>query len=511
MTRIRRLPGTQVDPPKTIEPSDPQYDIIIVGAGTAAMGCLYGLLEEAEKSPMGRIAILESGPRASDNHNQLQDWYSTAHSNKSCCLVGEAKLGSRRVEIPQGRGRGGTTRINAGLCCSWTTEERDDDTLPRAMQHLRAVLHQNGVFEDQPVPIIVNPSNGRRVDYHQGLIEPLGRPEGVEWIDGATCRRVLYKNNQITGVEYTTNGDGSVRHQLYATRVILAAGVFASPVILAASGLLGNDDHVVGMVQDHVMIPAAFFVWPSPTTSSSTNETLCFNGVKSMHRVDLNQEYTFQISEMDVSVFSNILPSLAVDYLFRRTAWDGWEWVVHPVGTAVATLLRLFISWTPLYWFLKYCVKVVAVFLVRSPTAFNGSFCIRRQQDQNYGVMGIQLDYLRSDRDLAAVRQFWTEFMSRPTRGWEFFPGPLVRSNFDLGAPLHEDRFRLYCQEFCLPYFHWCGSLAATDPTVSFPHGLFVCDASTLHPLPPVPPALTLAARGYVLAQDLVSQAKLDR
>jgi len=392
------------------------------------------------------------------------------------------------------------------------------------MQHLQAVLRKNGVFEDQPVPMIVKPSNGTRVDYYQGLIEPLGQLEGVEWIEGATCRRILYKNNQITGVEYTTtttdNSTAPQQLQLYASRVILSAGVFASPVILAASELLGNNlfSNSDCLVQDHVMIPAAFLVWPTQT-NSSTDETPYWNGVKGMNRVDINEDYTFQISEMDVSVFSSILPSLAVDYLFHRTAWDGWEWFIHPIDTVIETILRFVIAWTPLYWFLKYCVKVVAVFLVRSPTAYNGSFRILRQEDESYKVSNITLDYLRSDRDVAAVQHFWAEYMTIQTcaiQGWEFFPGPLVRSNFRLGGPLHEERFRLFCQEFCLPFYHWSGSLSSAygsptsdpPPVPLLPHGLFLCDASTLHPLPPVPPAPTLAAHGYLLAKNLHSQAE---
>lgn len=493
-----------------VDPSEKEfdrYDIILVGGGTSAMGFLYGLLEDGMVPSRRRIAILEQGvadpdvstsktTRSCGRKELLVDWYATAHKNDGASRLGEASIGNRRVKIPRGMGRGGTTRINAGLCCSWSKgADTHDGSLHDAMEHLQTVLKKNGVFHNEPVPLVVDTSNGSRVDYYQGLIQRLGPQEELTWIEGATCHRILYEKNQAKGVEYTRRGDNAFR-KIYASRVVLTAGVFASPVILKASGLC--EDQSIFLLQDHVMIPAAFFTWPRYSYSSEAKP--CWNGVRDMHKIILNRDYTFQISEMDVSVFPSILPALTVDYIFRRTTWDGWKWFVHPVCVVTETLLGLIVNWTPLYWVLKHYVKVVAVFLVRSPTSFNGSFRIK-EQDQQYFVSDVQLDYLRSDRDLEAVRQFWTKHLPCFRFGWEFFPGQCVRTNFRLAGTLHERRFRFYCHQFCLPYFHWCGSLASL--TDSLPRGLFVCDASALHPLPPVPPALDLAARGYLLAKNI--------
>lgn len=504
------------------------YDCIIVGAGTAAMGVLRGLLQDNndDKDPW-RIAVVEQGGRPQDKKRQLVDWYTTAHSNNnkddSATLL-RAKLGrDRYITVPTGKGRGGTTRINAGLCCTYKANNNNQQRQQQqAMAQLQSVLQQNGVWTTRPVPMIVQPNNGRRVDYYQGLVEPLLSSSSsssavVDWFDSATCQRILHDKQQVQGVEYSVNENDAIQKKtLYAPRVIVAAGVFGSPVLLAVSGLVVAEQETFGLL-DHVMIPVAYVEWGSLSDRNCNNNnnisTSCWNGVKNMKCVEFNDEYTFQISEMDASIFPSILPSLAVDYIFGRTTWEnlGGHWLVrsllaYPAKWVLKSLLYLLVAWSPLYWILKHWVKVLAVFVVRSPTAFNGSFRIKKK-DETYVATDIQLDYLRSDKDVLAVQQFWQQHLDAMRdlhAWWEVFPGPLVRVGCRPGRPLQLDRFRFYCQQFCLPYFHWCGSLANDHSFAgSLPAGLQICDASTLHPLPPVPPALTLAARGYILGTGL--------
>lgn len=490
---------------------DATYDCIVVGAGTSAMGFLRGLLEQealSSSSVVRRIAVVEQGstPVAS-SRRMLQAWYPDAHTS---VLPRQARMGSRRIRIPVGKGRGGTTTINAGLCTSFATT---DSRLQQAMDHLREVLREKGVYQASPVPTVVHSATGRRVDYFQGLVESMllssssssnsSSSVQVEWIDGATCRRILgdetrQGTGKVTGVEYESENGQTTR--IFAPRVVLAAGVWASPAILVASGFLSADTRF--SVQDHVMIPAVF--WGRPPQHAALTEPP-WNGVASLECIRWNDDYAFHVSQMDASVFSGILPALAVDYLFHRTEWDRLRCLTTPISIMIAWLLRLLSTWTPLAWFLQKHITVVGVFLVQSPSRYNGSFAIRRGDQDNCVVDNIRLDYLRSPEDLQAVTEFWSQHISRRFgSSKECLPGRLVRSGLRLDQSLHPERFRIYCQQLCLPYFHWSGSLSERrDP---LPLGLTVCDASTLHPLPPVPPALVLAARGYVLAQEFWQQ-----
>lgn len=490
-----------------------EYDCILVGAGTSAMGVLRAILEDysyEEQSPRRRIAVLEQGRDRQQERNNEDDklvyWYAKAHAHdRNNTQLWQARLGLHRyITVPAGKGRGGTTRINAGLCCRASIRTETNPALASAAEHLQSVLSQNGVWVNSPVPMIVNPSNGNRVDYYQGLVEPLlhtTTSKTVEWFDNATCRRILYQDNQVQGVEFTTtsnNDAAAVYRRLYAPVVVVTAGVFGSPLLLAASGLV--DSKRTFLLQDHIVIPAAFWGWKSQKFANN-----CWNGVINMPVVELNDQYTFHVSEMDATVFPVILPSLAADCLFRRTAWERWKWFLGTAYWITKFALYLLVTWTPLYLILKYVVKVLAIFLVRSPTPFNGSFRITRTQE-HYKVTDIQLHYLQHKNDVDALQQFWQQHLeSALSRQWcEFFPGPLVRMGFWLSRTLHVNRFRFFCQQFCLPYFHWCGSLAFLETSTNcLPVGLHICDASTLHPLPPIPPALTLAARGYVFGRSL--------
>ena len=94
------------------------------------MGVLRGLLEENETTTNAikpwRVAVLEQGRRCHDGgkkDDKLLHWYTTAHNdnnnnNPRNTILRRAKLGKHRyITVPTGQGRGGTTRINAGLCC----------------------------------------------------------------------------------------------------------------------------------------------------------------------------------------------------------------------------------------------------------------------------------------------------------------------------------------------------------------------------------------------------------
>jgi choline dehydrogenase-like flavoprotein len=248
-------------------------------------------------------------------------------------------------------------------------------------------------------------------------------------------------------------------------------------------------------------------------------------------------------------VHADILPSLLVDWLLlsRRRDWynnntqsDGprrrrpipallflargvstmLSVAVHSLAMLLECVLRWAILWTPLGWILRYHVTIMAIFCMNPNTAGN-KLSIRRisrrrpslgpfkmTKDHRPPVeVKIHLPYLQDDQDIAALRAVWQDCkrLVAPSDAIEFFPGPLISDNFGF--------FRRYCRAFCLPFFHWCGTLPLGGSVVDRNFGvrrcessLCVCDASVFPRQVSVPPAFTCAALGHYLACMLLQE-----
>lgn len=130
-----------------------EYDVIIVGAGTSAIGLLYGLLEPYAstntngtdanpnvnvKVPPFTIALIERGsennanaPEVKTDSNPILDnpkrWMEASHASPQRSIVyhstPQRNLRNRILSIPTGQGLGGSTNINA----CWVHEPSEDD------------------------------------------------------------------------------------------------------------------------------------------------------------------------------------------------------------------------------------------------------------------------------------------------------------------------------------------------------------------------------------------------
>lgn len=309
-----------------------EFDYVIVGAGPSAMGLLRRLLEPyylnersgeetAANIKSFSIAIVERGPPP-DKHNLMRNnngrdpkqrnliqWFEAAHDpsspyvtilqtttttaifSASDLTTSSRKRRRRLLDIPLGRGVGGGSNINAGLCVAPPAEDFADWPdkpwkvhLPGALEHLQEMLAGNGflfnaadgnpIFTTQSmdssdgnyggknaavVPCLAkyNQQSERieRANYYDGLVEPLllkqqqrdsneNEPE-IQWFCGREAQRLLLDGNRVTGVEVllnataiaTTKTDITYTYIYARKEVILCTGTIETPALLMVSGI----------------------------------------------------------------------------------------------------------------------------------------------------------------------------------------------------------------------------------------------------------------------------------
>mmetsp|Transcript_58696 Transcript_58696/g.143549 ORF Transcript_58696/g.143549 Transcript_58696/m.143549 type:complete len:706 (-) Transcript_58696:1425-3542(-) len=264
--------------------SDQQsFDYVIVGSGPSAIGLVYGLLQahvtvntntrQGNKQNLGdrssspsppTIAIIErgSGPPHHPTTSSPRDWYQASHHQQSSSVdLVISTITGRVMEIPVGKGIGGTSNINAGLCHPPTVEDCSGNSscwpepwrssLYKEAQSLLQTLENNKMIYNYPcvycnsddncedddgttqsnlkffpaVKTLAQPrptkagSNGdnnfRRMNYFDGLLEPLLmqhpylEQQSINWFRGYEVQRILLDNGgtnrapKVLGVECT--------------------------------------------------------------------------------------------------------------------------------------------------------------------------------------------------------------------------------------------------------------------------------------------------------------------
>jgi choline dehydrogenase-like flavoprotein len=283
------------------------FDFVIVGAGTAAMGLIFGLLKGNRRLD---VAVVERG-NYEPGSSELQRWFHASHSRESLdvqCLSAVAP-GHRSLDIPTGQGLGGTSRIHAGLCLA--PPESALSWLPgltHSIQEIQVQLLANSclvtyrsgqattgsassfstqslacptvrfpsVLYDIPCTVKMGDSGVHaRSNYYQALVQPLlslSENVTISWFMGHEVERLLweYRHNQrvVTGVECKVRGETIQQQQMvsiYGTEVIVCAGALETPVLLAASF---PADTVVASrtLRDHVMVSRTFWSFTPPSS-----------------------------------------------------------------------------------------------------------------------------------------------------------------------------------------------------------------------------------------------------
>jgi choline dehydrogenase-like flavoprotein len=298
------------DPPPRPAKAGNSFDYVIVGAGTAAMGLLFGLLQGNRRLDVAVVERGQDGPGPSE----LQRWFHASHSRESLdatCLSGVTH-GHCSLDIPTGQGLGGTSRIHAGLCLvppastlSWLPG------LTQSMQEIQAQLLANsclvtyhagqampGSSSSSSTESILRPTirfpsvlydipctvkmgdNGVHVrsNYYQALVQPLlsfSENVSISWFLGHEVQRLWweYRHNQriVTGVECMVRGEALEQPQMvsfYGREVIVCAGALETPILLATSFPAKSEDTVVASrtLRDHVMVSRTFWSFSPPSS-----------------------------------------------------------------------------------------------------------------------------------------------------------------------------------------------------------------------------------------------------
>jgi len=262
------------------------YDYIIAGAGSA--GCV--LANRLGEDPSLRILVLEAGgsERAVvvDMPAALSIPMNTKRFNWGMRTEPEPGLDGREVNLPRGKGLGGSSSIN-GMC--WVRGNPMDYELWEALgaegwrwsnvlpyfQRLENVegggplrgtsgpvrvnrgLQRNplyNVFVEAGVaagyarsrnmneaqhegfgPMEMNIGDGLRMSAARAYLRPAMARGNVHVVTGALVDRVLFEGRRATGIAWKVNNEA---RQAKATReVILSAGSIMSPMILKRSGI----------------------------------------------------------------------------------------------------------------------------------------------------------------------------------------------------------------------------------------------------------------------------------
>ena len=521
------------------------FDYVIVGAGPSAMGLLYSLLSPfQETDPPFTIAVIERG--TGPPHDPLTvvptRWYEAAHDPNSSVAHIRSAMAGRVLEIPIGKGLGGSSNVNACLCTaplpqdfeSWPTPWRD--TTMSSVKAVQEVLKQNGCLHYRSDPenafnpfdksldisslvptLSVEDTDGHfeRRNFHQALLQPFldsypHLQRAIKWFRGMEAQRLLIEGQSVKGVE-CQNGDMQVVEIMCRKEVILCAGAIETPVILLVSGI-GNQVSGVGKnLRDQVILPVGYL------TPWRASRKLSSNAISGMAHFNVGSEI-FQVAVTDEGANDVILPPVMAMSVRRETENKSLRFLLQLAFRALKTSFRLTIQYTPVGYFLRhFASSALLCFMhpVSSGTvkvdsgkrAGNNTPARRR----NVEVI-VDVGYLRQDRDVEEFRQAW-KTCTKAGRYFNFFSGPIFRLLDACGI----DWFRLWLQVGASPYFHFCGTCSMkvegrsdwvvdSELRVRDFSQIRVCDASIFPSMVSSPPALTCAALGYSFGRMLLKE-----
>jgi choline dehydrogenase len=272
---------------KAREATSPQFDYIIVGAGSA--GCV--LANRLTASGKYRVLLLEAGGH--DRHVWIHiplgygKLFDNAKVNWLYKTEPEPELNNRQIIQPRGKVLGGSSSINGLLYIRGQHEDYDHwrqlgntgwafkDVLPyfrRAEDQQRGADDLHGVGGPLAVSDVCEPhplcdafieaalqsgyprnddfngpnqegagyfqlttKNGRRWSTAVGYLRPARNRANLKVVCDAFTTRVLFSGRRAVGVEYRQGGS---LHTAYADgEVILSGGAFNSPQLLQLSGV----------------------------------------------------------------------------------------------------------------------------------------------------------------------------------------------------------------------------------------------------------------------------------
>jgi choline dehydrogenase len=274
------------------------FDYVIIGAGAA--GCVLANRLSAE--PQVNVLLLEAG--GTDRHplTRIPAGFAKLMGTKFNWIFDTAPqkhLGNRKMFLPQGRGLGGSTSVNAMLYVRGHRSDYDewrdlgnegwgyDDVLPyykKFENNERLVDEYHGTggelnvadqvghnplsaafvraAQEVGIPYTADPNgaNQEGVFYHQvtqrnawresaatAFLRPVKTRPNLTVVTGATATRVLVRDGRAVGLTYTRREKEHTVHA--AAEVIVSAGAINSPRLLLLSGIGPADDLQAAGVQ----------------------------------------------------------------------------------------------------------------------------------------------------------------------------------------------------------------------------------------------------------------------
>lgn len=262
------------------------YDYVIVGAGSA--GCV--LANRLGEDPKARILVLEAGGSDKSLYVEMPTALSipmnTKRFNWGMTTEPEPGLNNRVMNLPRGKGLGGSSSIN-GMCYVrgnpmdyelWSALGADGWHWANVLPYFQRLENVNGGGPlrgtDGPIsvtkgaarnplyqtfvqagaqagyatsanmnerqhegmgPMEMSVGGGKRSSAAVGYLRPAIKRGNIRVISHALVDRILFKEGRAVGVLFSQNGAPQIAHA--DREIVLSAGSIMSPIILKRSGI----------------------------------------------------------------------------------------------------------------------------------------------------------------------------------------------------------------------------------------------------------------------------------
>lgn len=385
-----------------------EFDYVIIGAGSSAIGLLFGLLEQfKDKHVPFTVAVVERGQDENDPTTRSpRDWYKAAHaSNSKSAKQIPTNITGRAMDLPIGKGLGGTSNINACLCTSALDADMDawpkpwKDTIIPYSQYIQSILKVNGAIDvkeyesteniprlqEQTASLEISPQvttmavrgddNSKiddflRKNYYDGLLEPLlkrhpGLNKNLHWILDTEVQRIILDDGNIAkGVICSSLLDDtcSIYKIMALKEVILCAGAIESPALMLTSEIKvkGVGQHL----RDQVLLSRTYL------SKWKRNNHVSTSGISGLgHLRHLKGKIgLFQIAIVDSTSVESIVPAALA--MAVRKKWDlpPLSTIFNPIMDILFLILkgiiRFFILYSPLGYILRHFSTTVLIFLM---------------------------------------------------------------------------------------------------------------------------------------------------